>query len=192
MTFTILVDPWTEDWFPIDLCLDDVASVVDLYLRNEQATCCTYQGGFFITVDGEVWSDSGTVDEFRMTMTWFNALARLCEGALSAQVWAWEESALTLTRDGDWLEMEDIHHSGHVCLPRLRVPLVPFVEEVLREGERFAVFVRLVRAEVDRRKEAGADPTLTGHLDEIAWHLPVGVEQQLAGLRASVSSRSPS
>jgi hypothetical protein len=61
-----------------------------------------------------------------MSPTWLGATLRLLEGHHTASVWAWEESGMTLIRRGEWVEMFDVHHSGHIVCPRVSFPLRDF------------------------------------------------------------------
>ena len=185
VTFTVLL---RDEWVPLDTCSDDIGGTVDGYLAEDRLSCCAFQGGFLFEVDGVPWNDDGAIDEFRMTMTWFGALNRLCQGDGKQEVWAWEESRLTLIREGMWLDMDDIHHSGHVVMPRLRVPFVAFTEEVLREATRFAGFVWDIREEVNRRRSAGVSDDVEHKLAEIARNMPADIDGKLAELRLSLDS----
>ncbi len=145
---------WGEAWVPIEQCIDDLDGLLDANL----ADCCAFQGGFFIDIDGQPWSTDGTVDTFGMTATWFAALRLLQEGSARQQVWAWEESRLTLTRRGDQLEMEDVHHSGMVAMSQVVVPFGPFSAAVLRAGKQFAVLVAGLQAHIAQRLQVSLTP----------------------------------
>jgi hypothetical protein len=177
VTFTVLVGTEDDEWYPAELCVDDIPWVLDTYLSQERLSCCSMQGGYFMELDGASLVDGSAVDEFRMTMTWFPALANLCRDSRREQVWAWEESGMTLTRDGTWLDLED------KCLPRMRVPFVAFTEEALREAQHFAEFVRRLGAEVARRRSTASEPAL----DEVVAHLPTDLDQQLTALRSALA-----
>jgi len=64
-------------WIPIAAPETDPAAMFEAYLAIPALSCCSMQGGFFIDVDSRPWSDEGTVDELRMTMVWFRAMAAL-------------------------------------------------------------------------------------------------------------------
>lgn len=85
-------------------------------------SCCAMIGGFEITADGQVYN-AEAIDEIRMAGTWLGALRALLAGAHVASVWAWEESSMTLVREGDEVELFDVHHSGHIVCPSLRLDL---------------------------------------------------------------------
>lgn len=145
-----LAERWvtiTEPRALAERCLDGWR--VDPRLR-----CCSFQGGFFIDVNGQPWSDDGTLDEFPMTMCWFEALAALMEGAstFGPAYGPWEESRLTWTRDGDLLWMEDIHYSGGVSMRLVGVAFSEFVERFLPAARVFTDFL--------------------GHVQELAVALP--------------------
>lgn len=180
-----------EVWVPLERCLADLDGVLDANL----ADCCAFQGGFFIAIDGQPWSTDGTVDDFGMTVTWFAALRHLWSGKAQARVWAWEESRLTLTRQSDELEMEDIHHSGAVALPKVRVPFAPFSVAIVREGQLFARLVEGLRTTIAQRLQAGPPPEVERKLQALAASLvPPDFTHDLAFLEAALAgdaARSP-
>ncbi|KER09085.1 MAG: hypothetical protein HY22_13770 [[Candidatus Thermochlorobacteriaceae] bacterium GBChlB] len=63
ITFKVYLEA-QERWTPATELLGRAESVVDSYLRLNHLTCCSFQGGFFIDIDGKPWSDESTVDEF--------------------------------------------------------------------------------------------------------------------------------
>lgn len=185
VTFKLLRN---EQWVPLADCLADVPGMVQDYLQIPGLHCCDIQGGFFIDIDGVAWSDDGTVDEFPMTLTWFPALERLWAGSPQERVWPWEESQLTLTRRGAWLEMADIHPtSGHVAMPKVVVPFAEFTVQLVREGQQFARWVAQVQAELARR--AQTDPAADAQkLQTIADQLPTDLNPVLAQLEKHLAA----
>jgi hypothetical protein len=138
----------TGEWIRSDDV--DAASLVQAWLAVPQLGCCSFQGGLFIDIDGEPWSDDSTVDEFQMTLFWFHAIAELDRGASSfgPGFGPWEESSLTLVRAGERLDLADIDRSGYVCMrpvvvsysefaSRLASVAIPFAS-LLRDCRRFA------------------------------------------------------
>jgi hypothetical protein len=177
-----------EVWVPLERCLADLDGVLDANL----ADCCAFQGGFFIVIDGRPWSTDGTVDGFGMTVTWFSALRQLWSGSAQARVWAWEESRLTLTRQGDELEMEDIHHSGAVAMPRVRVPFAPFSAAIVREGRPFARLVKGLQATIAQRLQADPAPEVERKLHVLAGSLvPPDFRHDLEFLEAALAHDTP-
>lgn len=114
-----------DDWFPIAHLAP--ADLVALWSGSDHLTCCGMQGGFAIRTDDRPWNED-SLDEIRMSTTWLDATLALVRGQTVAQVWAWEESAMTLIRRGEVLELFDVHPSGHVVCPRIVVPLRSFAE----------------------------------------------------------------
>lgn len=113
--------------FALDLDLDDegwtplheitVEAWLAALAAKERVTCCSLQGGFEIRADG-VWWNEGAIDEIKMASTWLDGVLTLLAGGRTTGVWAWEESSMTLDREGDLVEMYDVHHSGNVvCRP---------------------------------------------------------------------------
>jgi hypothetical protein len=177
LTFTIFVGTEDDDWYPAELCVDDIPWVLDRYLALEHFSCCDMQGGYFMELDGVCVADGGLVDEFVFTMTWFRGLERLCRGSTEEQFAPREESRMTGTRVGAWLELEDSH------LLRFRVPLAAFTAEILREAEHFVEFTRRLRAEIDRRRTTNPLP----RLDDVVKNLPDRLEQKLTSLAEALA-----
>lgn len=157
----------------------DEARLVEGYLALEEFSCCSVQAGFFIDVDGRPWSDEGTVDEIWMTMCWFLALGSLLRGEASygPSVGPWEESRLTWQRHGDNVVMEDVHHGGTVCMPKVEVSLADLARRIHSEGVVLSQMVRDIRTEL-RRRTYGAP--LHDRLLALDGHLPGEGEGALA------------
>jgi hypothetical protein len=185
--FTLLVD---EQWVPIDTFLSYGDYLLDHYISTPGLYCCNFQGGLFIQVDGQVWSDDGTVDEFWMTMTWLHALNTILDGTSTATAHPWEESRLTLTRVGDALEMEDIHYSGHIAMPRVQVSLADFGTQVAVEFRKFARLLAELKAAIAERRAGGVDDQTDAQLRAVEEHCPVDVAALVDGLDARLRTRA--
>ena len=122
---TYVVLTGEDDWTP----LADVPADVLLELWGPEPTCCTLQGGFLFTIDGRPWNEDA-IDEVRMSTTWIAATLALLGGRLSQSVWAWEESGMTLLRRDDELWAFDVHHSGQLICPLVKVDLAAFARAV--------------------------------------------------------------
>ena len=141
-----------DSWQPIDDVLADPTELVRLYAEaGPTLRCCDLKGGFFIAVDDVPWADERTVDEFAMTATWVPAVIALLRGESSAGVRAWEESSLTLTRVGQSVELSDVHPSGTVILPPVRVELRSLASDLLRESRKLQTLVDTVQRGLSSR-----------------------------------------
>jgi hypothetical protein len=160
-----------DDWRLLDEL--EPATLLDQWLAESRLTCCSMQGGFFIDIDGQVWSDDSTVDELWMTMAWFRALGALAGGAESygPTLGPWEESRLTWRRNGARVTMVDIHHSGIVAMAEVTVELGDLGRHVAGVGARFAAFARELKRLVAARLADAAEP-LRDRLTLIDEHLP--------------------
>jgi hypothetical protein len=158
------------------------ALVVDAYLATPHLTCCSFQLGFHVDVDGVPWSDEGTLDEPRMTWSWVRALTELCGGAGAAHAVPWEESSLTLVREGDVVTMEDVHGSGRVSMRRVAVSLRELSTRMHGELAAMAVAIRAVRTEASARIAAGAGER--EKLEVILRELPADDEHGLPMIAA--------
>lgn len=127
--------------------LGSAKKVLDYYLELENLSCCSVLGGFVISADGEI--AMGETDEVSMSETWLPAIIRLQHGESSAWVWPWEESNLTLTREGGWVEMEDVHPSGTVVCPRVRFRLDAFARAMLDASRPMASFVDVLHTAIE-------------------------------------------
>jgi hypothetical protein len=150
--------------FVLRLPTDDEAELVDVgrvdphawlaqLAGSERVTCCTLQGGFAIDVDGTPWNDEA-IDEIRMSATWLGAIARLQQGSLVEHVWAWEESQMTLVREGSVVELSDVHHSGHVVCPRVVLPLDALASALVEAARPWLVFRAAVLSSLDGHAHA--------------------------------------
>lgn len=182
MDFRILVGDKNRQWVSIGPLLGNAPALVDGYLRVENLRSSHFQGGFFIDVDGQPWSDDGTVDVFWLTMTWFHALKEILAGRYLAKASPWEESNLTLTRIGDELALEDVHFSGHISMPRVQVSLFEFAEKMIREGTKFSTLVNEIKREINSRRAAGVSGEIDAKLKEIERNLPEELEQEIQAL----------
>jgi len=188
--FKIIVGDLDEDWTSINQLLSERQYLVDYYLSIENLHCCDLQGGFFIEIDGQPWSEGGSVDEFWMTISWFKALKELLDGKEIANAHPWEESRLTLKRSGDTLELEDIHASGRISLPKVRVPLFEFVEQIVQESAKFSQLVNALREEIKSRRAAGVSEAVEVKLKEIEQNLPEKLEEDLQALASRLKTKT--
>lgn len=143
-------------WLPAaDL---DPATLLDGWLAADHLRCCTFQGGLFLDVDGDAWSDAGTVDELWMTTAWFRAADALGAGAegFGPTAGPWEESQLVWRRDGDHVVLEDLHPTGNVSMRPIRVPLDHLLGTVGALRARFWELVEGARALAAERRAAAA------------------------------------
>lgn len=164
--------------------------LVDAYLTRTRLSCCAIQMGFFIDVDGNRWSDDGTVDEPWMTMTLLEALGDLlASDVAAATACPWEESSMRLERRGERLVMVDVHHSGNVSLPRVEVPFRAFLAEMHREGEVLVAVARGLRRELVRRRAEGADERALRHFEVIEEN--VASERHIEELASLVERLRP-
>jgi hypothetical protein len=154
---TVYPDAVSEDrwlrWLPVTAAPPQVAALVEDWLREDRLTCCSFQGGFWITINGQEWNQR-TTDEFWMTLSWLRGLSLLLNGETHAVVYFWEEGALNLERDGDVLMMaEHERHQQHTpdfCPPVL-VSFMDFVRQIARESQLFAEWMRALHSEIARR-----------------------------------------
>lgn len=179
-----------EDWLPIDMFLSYSDRLLDHYISTSGLHCCDLQGGLFIQVDGQVWSDDGTVDEFWMTMTWLEALNTILDGAHAAAAHPWEESRLALTCVGDSLEMEDTHHSGHIAMPRVQVSLADFGGQAAVEFRKFARLIEELKTVIAERRAAGVDDEVEAQLRIVETNCPEDVAALVDGLAARLRNRA--
>ncbi len=167
---------WLVDdaWVPATSLVGREVALVDSYVNAEHISCCSFQVGFFIDVDGVPWSDGGTVDEPWMTMSWFYALLTLLGGDDHAgpTTGPWEESRLTWALTGDRLAMEDVHHSGRVSMRRVEVSFVDLARRICEGGRLLADITRAVRRELLSRRPRSDDGETQRRLDAIDVNLP--------------------
>jgi hypothetical protein len=134
-TFVIRTDE--DTWVPVASL--DPDEWLDALAAEDRVTCCNLAGGFAIQADGVLWNE-GAIDEIRMASTWLSGVERLLEGHRMVQVWAWEESQMTLVRTGDLVEMYDVHHSGHIVCPRVVFSLAELARALARAAEPWLTF----------------------------------------------------
>lgn len=142
-----------EDSELTELAHVDPGAWLDALARRDHVTCCSLQGGFAIEADGALWNGEA-IDELRMSATWLGAIARLQRGALVESVWAWEESQMTLVREGELVELSDVHHSGHVVCPRVVFALDAFARTMIEAADAWLVFRAEVLARLDGHPHA--------------------------------------
>lgn len=142
-----------DDAEPIELVHVDPGAWLESLAARSDVTCCCLQGGFAIAADGVSWNGEA-IDELRMATTWLGAIAGLQRGSLVEHVWAWEESQMTLVREGELVELSDVHHTGHVVCPRVVFALDAFARTMLEAAERWLVFRAEVLARLDGHPHA--------------------------------------
>jgi hypothetical protein len=176
----------SEGWVSVNQLLNHSDQLMDHYLSLESSHCCIFQGGFFINIDGISWSDEYTVDEFWMTSSWLKALKDILSGKAESMAFPWEESRLTLKLKGEELELEDIHWSGSVAMPKVRVPFLVFVEQILHGSMKFIQLITELENKIAFRRSHGVSEEVESKLKEIEqniqgdyWRREV---QDLAGL----------
>jgi hypothetical protein len=150
-------------WQTVDPWLRRTEALLDRYLDDAHLSCCSMQGGFFIDIDGTPWSDDSTVDEFWMTMGFLRGVDAIVQGGsrVECSPGPWEESCLTLRREGTILVMEDIDYSGRVSMPRISVDLRAFVCDLCSEAQTFCRLLEdLTRAASERETQGGRTPQL--------------------------------
>ena len=175
-----MVGDQPRQWVSLDALSSK--AIVDSYLSIKNLRCGHFQGGFFINVDGEPWSDDGTVDEFWMTATWFPALKELLSGYYTAHATPWEESNLTLQRTENEITLEDTHASGLISMPKITLPFFEFTQEMIRHAEKFTALLNNIRREVQNRRTNGVSEEIEMKLKEIENNLPENIEQDVQAL----------
>lgn len=125
------------------------AFLLDYYLHIDDLSCCSVLGGFVIDADGQV--AMGVTDEVSMSQSWLPAIIRLQRGERSVDVRPWEESHLTLTRNGDLVQMEDVLDSGTVVCAKVQFLLEDFVRAMLDASRPMASLVSGLHSEIERR-----------------------------------------
>ncbi|WP_043321462.1 hypothetical protein [Corallococcus coralloides] len=173
--FRVLIGP---DWVPLPFLEGLEAEAVDMYLRRAPVTCCSFQGGFFIDVGGQPFSDDGSVDELWMTWSWFFALKALLDGAAETGVHPWEESHMRLWRQGDVLSMEDRSASEKPITPRVEVAFLHFAQSLARQGLAFLAWAERVLAALEAREPPVPEALKTEF--SRALRLPRGVLEEVA------------
>lgn len=140
---------------PVDELLIDPKKLLDHYLSipRERLTCCSFQGGFCIDVNGKPWNgdapDDYCIDEFWMTLHWLMALEEVLTWTKGInRVTFWEESQATITvKDHGIVWIEDTPYA------REAVMLEELAALMLRESRKYVQLVKLVNEEMERRKE---------------------------------------
>jgi hypothetical protein len=173
--FRMLVE---SKWVPLADLEGLEQEVVDDVLRHAQVGCCSFQGGFFIEVNGVTFSDEASVDELWMTWSWFFALRKLLDGAEAAEAGPWEESRLQLWRRGEVLAMEDRSAGGRVLTPRVEVELLPFAQSLARQGRELLALSDRLLGVLDAREPPVPAPVRQAFVD--AFNLPRDVVEEVA------------
>eukprot|EP00761_Pharyngomonas_kirbyi_P000045 gb/GECH01000045.1/.p1 GENE.gb/GECH01000045.1/~~gb/GECH01000045.1/.p1 ORF type:complete len:203 (+),score=38.30 gb/GECH01000045.1/:1-609(+) len=140
-----------DSWLPVDPQTLNATQIVDDYFEREKLTCCSFQIGFFIDINGKNWCTKYTCDEPWMTMTFIKAVLFDLDTASdqeSTSAWPWEESRMKLWRKGRALTMED--PPGR--MRRVRVDYHEFRRRMREEAEKLGKLVDQVVAEAKERE----------------------------------------
>jgi hypothetical protein len=85
----------------------------------------------WVHADGEPWNSPEHSEFFDHVAWWMSAVTALLEGETSADIWAWEESGMHATREGDLVVLEEQTHHVDFQLPPVCFELRPFALELL-------------------------------------------------------------
>lgn len=152
---TIEQDEYTTIYAGQDL-LGNQDALLDAWLAIPAFTCCAMQTGYHITVDSNS-PRYDALDHFWHMQGWFYALKHiLAHDEAEVTTFVWDESSLTMQRQGAMLTMFD----GHPKLDRYTFrpktfPLRPFADLLVREGQ---YSVGLMRGQIDRLRARGCNP----------------------------------
>jgi hypothetical protein len=147
--FVVWADFAGVEWMPIEFAAVYVEEFIQHWLDDSPLTCCDFQGGFEIDVDGKWWND-GAIDEFWMTMHWFQAIEAFLNGATEQEIRVWEEGHLILQRTADAFTMYERNHRPDAC-PPVTVSFNSLVTQMCAQAQVFAAWVRSLHEEVNRR-----------------------------------------
>jgi hypothetical protein len=135
---SIVGDPGDQERLSGEVALAHLDVIAHTYLDDHRLTCCSMQGGFEISIDGQVWYEE--IDELRMSANWLSALrdvmARPELAEQRADAWVWEQSRLTLVRRGRRLSMWDDD-----LVEEVDVPIDRFAQAFQESGRQFAALV---------------------------------------------------
>jgi len=131
--------------------LRDPSDYLAHLLTEQDLGCCDFQLGFEIAADGVVWCSRDNVDEIWNVEFWLTSLADLFEGETEIRICAWEESGMTAWRLGDDVVLEDIHHSGTVCVPRAAFGLRQLASALIEPAQLIADLVDLLEEQLRGR-----------------------------------------
>jgi hypothetical protein len=137
-------------WLPVSKATSYNDLLIDEWLSRERLTCCDFQGGFLITVNGTRWNGT-LIDEYWMTMSWFNALERLIRGESRASAFPWEEGEVILERSGDHLTLYEKDHVRHGECPPITLPFTAFTQHIAGQSRLFANWVRSLHESIALR-----------------------------------------
>ncbi len=130
-------------WLPVKYAPLYLDKIVNNYLAKPRLTCCSFQGGFVIWVNGQCWN-SYTIDEFATTMNWYGAYEKLLrEGEqIKTTTWVWDESTLNLQRaENSLLMYEERGALFNYCLP-VTVDLWEVGRQLVSEGRYYATYIQ--------------------------------------------------
>ncbi|MCS6814922.1 MAG: hypothetical protein NZ772_15305 [Cyanobacteria bacterium] len=147
----LVIDRRGNAWLEGHVAIQHSRLLLDDYLGQQRLTCCSFQGGFAIDVDGVRWNEGG-IDEFWMTMHWFEGLNRVLRGGAiaTAVTSVWEESWLVLHRHGDTLTFHDGYAPPFVH-PPVSVNLWAFAACLLRAGRVLEQLIARIKYEIEER-----------------------------------------
>ena len=160
----ILLD---ETWFGASDLVDNTEIVIGHFTSNAMGSPpnSSFAGGFFIDADGvSIADDEATdiVDELHMHIGWLSAILDTLDGRRKSQIWAWEESNMTVHRlDDDTVVVSDVHHSGHVVCSPVRFCAVQLASALLAAVRPLVRVIEQIHARL-----TGLDPDLDHPVDE--------------------------
>ena len=141
-------------WLPIENAAAYNNLLIDDWLGRNQLTCCDFQGGFLINLDGQRWNENA-IDEYKFTKTWLDAIEKLLNGETEVRVAPYEQGELVLLRDGDNLTMFEpqvsIRSKRADFCPPVMVSFTTFTGQIAEQGKQFAAWARSLNADVQRR-----------------------------------------
>ncbi|XGV98652.1 MAG: hypothetical protein ACAF41_06870 [Leptolyngbya sp. BL-A-14] len=156
-----------KNWLCVDQLLGQGDWLLNSYLSLKTLHCCDFQGGYFIDIDGTSWSDEFTVDEIWVTASWLTALKEILNGNIASAAFPWEESRLTLRLRGEELELEDIHWSGNIAMPMVRVPFLKFVDQIIASSTKFIQLITELENEILFRRTYSVSDEVESKLKEV-------------------------
>jgi len=149
-----------EGKFTVDELLRDPSGLVNYYLQLPRLTCCDFQAGYCIDVNGKPWNGDNEgydYDEPWMTCHWLYGLQAIFNGeAKQAGVGFWEQSTATVKFiDEDILEIEDpaAHAGGGVCAPAW-VDAKEFCSQMISETKKYIQLCNMIEEDLNHRGDA--------------------------------------
>jgi hypothetical protein len=84
-----------------------------------------------VHADGAPWNSPEDSELFDHVAHWLDAVRTLLNGETTAFIWAWEESGMHATREGERIILEERTHHVHAQLPPVCFELESFARELL-------------------------------------------------------------